>query len=266
MPLIAGAAVAVLVIGGIVLAVTRKSSPTTPATGSVAAVTSSVIATPATTSTIVPAGTATTGTVATSAQPTLDPSLVDKEVQRRLDEERRRLEAQARAQGTPAETPAATRPVPAPTPQVVQQTPAPVQQPPQENPRPVPAPVQQAPEPVAETRPAPTQPAASEQRAREGDLVAAGTEGLTAPRVVRRGTVTYPAVARMQKIQGTVITSVLVSESGQVLEVRILRGVNRPVGLNEAAEQAMRRSTFAPATKDGVRVRSWVTVPVEFKL
>jgi TonB family protein len=265
MPLIAGAAVAVLVIGGIVFAVTRKSSPTTPATGSVAAVTGSVIATPAATSTIVPAGTATTGTVATSAQPALDPSLVDKEVQRRLDEERKRLEAQARAQGTPAETPA-TRPVPAPTPQVVQQTPAPVQQPPQESPRPVPAPVQQAPEPVAETRPAPTQPAASEQRAREGDLVPAGTEGLTAPRVVRRGTVTYPAVARMQKIQGTVITSVLVSESGQVLEVRILRGVNRPVGLNEAAEQAMRRSTFAPATKDGVRVRSWVTVPVEFKL
>jgi protein TonB len=70
----------------------------------------------------------------------------------------------------------------------------------------------------------------------------------------------------MQKIEGTVITSVLVSETGQVLEVRILRGVNRPVGLNEAAEQAMRRSSFAPGTKDGVRVKSWLTVPVEFKL
>jgi TonB family protein len=126
--------------------------------------------------------------------------------------------------------------------------------------------VQQEPQPqVAETRPAP-QPQPVVQRAREGDLVPAGTEGLTPPRVLRRGSVPYPAVARMQKVEGTVITSVLVSETGQVLEVRILRGVQRPVGLNEAAEQAMRRSTFAPATKDGVRVRSWITVPVEFKL
>jgi TonB family protein len=128
----------------------------------------------------------------------------------------------------------------------------------------VPTPVQPAPEPVAETRPTPTTSAA--ERAHEGDLVPAGTEGLTPPRVTRRGNATYPQVARMQKIEGTVITSVLVSETGQVLQVRILRGVNRPVGLNEAAEQAMRRSTFAPAMKDGVRVRSWVTVPVEFKL
>jgi outer membrane biosynthesis protein TonB len=49
-----------------------------------------------------------------------------------------------------------------------------------------------------------------------------------------------------------------------VLDVKVLRGVNRPVGLNEAAVATMRRSTFAPGTKDGVRVKSWVSVPVEF--
>jgi protein TonB len=78
--------------------------------------------------------------------------------------------------------------------------------------------------------------------------------------------VAYPAVARTQKIQGTVITTVLVSEDGHVLDVKVIRGINRPVGLNEAAEQMMRRSTFSPATKDGVRVKTWMTVPVEFKL
>jgi TonB family protein len=71
-------------------------------------------------------------------------------------------------------------------------------------------------------------------------------------------------MARAQKVQGTVITNVLVSETGAVLDVRILRGVNGL--LNEAAEAAMRRSSFAPGTKDGVRVKSWLTVPVEFKL
>jgi TonB family protein len=103
-------------------------------------------------------------------------------------------------------------------------------------------------------------------RAREGDLVPAGTPGLIPPRITRRGTVPYPQLARAQRVQGTVITSVLVSERGEVLDVRVIRGVNMPVGLNEAAVQSMRRSTFAPGTKDGVRVRSWLTVPIEFKL
>lgn len=269
MGLIAAGIGAVLVIGGIVFAVTRKSAPATAPTGSVASSTSAAAPAPATSPAIVPTGTAATATTATTTQAALDPSLVDKEVARRLEEERKRLEAQARAQGqTPAQTPAATtttRPTPAAqTPQVAQQAPPPAPAPVQET-RPTPAPVQQAPEPVADTRPTPQQAPAVE-RARQGDLVPAGTEGLIPPRLLRRGTATYPAVARMQKVEGTVITSVLVSEGGQVLEVRILRGVSRPVGLNEAAEQAMRKSSFAPAMKDGVRVRSWVTVPVEFKL
>ena len=55
-------------------------------------------------------------------------------------------------------------------------------------------------------------------------------------------------------------------ESGQVLETRLVRGIDRPVGLNEAADQIVRRSTFSPPTKDGVRVKAWTTVPVDFKL
>jgi len=102
-------------------------------------------------------------------------------------------------------------------------------------------------------------------RVREGDLVAAGTEGLVLPRILRRGNVSYPPMARAQRIEGTIICSVLVSETGQVLDVRVLRGTERG-GLNEAAQQIMRRSTFTPPTKDGVRVKAWTTVPVDFKL
>jgi len=36
--------------------------------------------------------------------------------------------------------------------------------------------------------------------------------------------------------------------------------------LNEAALQIVRNSTFSPPMKDGVRVKSWTTVPVDFKL
>ncbi|HEX6642523.1 MAG TPA: TonB family protein, partial [Thermoanaerobaculia bacterium] len=263
-------AIAAVVVIGIVGAYFFMRKPAAPAAAP--AVTNTIAAASTTTAaplTAVPL-TTTSGTAATTTA--IDPTAVDAEVQKRIAAERARLEALARTQQQQqqqqASTPATTAPRPTPTPvQTAAATPPPVVPTPvQEAPRPTP-PVTQTQEPapaVAETRPAPAAPAP--QRAREGDLISPGTEGLTPPRILRRGTVPYPPMARMQKVEGTVITSVLVSESGAVLQVRVLRGVTRSVGLNEAAEQAMRRSTFQPGSKDGVRVKSWVTVPVEFKL
>ncbi|HJQ41195.1 MAG TPA: energy transducer TonB, partial [Thermoanaerobaculia bacterium] len=141
------------------------------------------------------------------------------------------------------QTVAETRPAPTPAPVVEQPTPQPA--------APAPAPVQETP---------------TRRTFREGELVPAGTPGLVSPRITRMGSVPYPAVARLQRVEGTVLANVLVSETGQVLQVQILRGINRPVGLNEAAEQTMRRSSFAPGSVEGVRVRAWLTVPVQFKL
>jgi TonB family protein len=259
---IAAIVAVVLIGGGVAYFMTRKSAaPATPtATNTIAAAST----------TTAPIGTTSlTTTTATTATTTgVDASAVDAEVQKRLAAERARLEAAARAQqqAAAAQTQTAAPARPTPTPVQQAQAPPPVAQPVPEAPRPTPTvTATQAPEPtVAETRPAPAAPAP--QRAREGDLIQAGTEGLTPPRITRRGTVPYPPMARMQKVEGTVITSVLVSETGNVMEVRILRGVSKAVGLNEAAQQAMRRSTFQPGSKDGVRVKAWVTVPVEFKL
>ena len=252
-----------LVVGGVAFVMMRgkgdKPAATT-ASSTIAPTTSG-----AATQTVVPTatGTSTAAVVPTATtQTALDPSLVDQEVARRIAAERARLDAQTRAQqaqAQPATTQTTAPSRPAPTP--VDETPAPA---PVET-RPAPQPVQQ-PTATAEA-PAPTpqqQPAVA--RASEGDLVPAGTPGLTPPRITRRGQINYPPVARAQRVQGTVITSVLVSETGSVLDVRVIRGVSTAVGLNEAAVQAMRRSSFAPAMKDGVRVRSWVTVPIEFKL
>jgi periplasmic protein TonB len=123
--------------------------------------------------------------------------------------------------------------------------------------------------PPTETRaalpPPPPPPTETVARAHEGDLVTGG-EGLTAAHLVRLAPAEYPGLARAQRVEGLVLMSVLVSETGQVLQVKLIRGVNKPVGLNEAAEAAVRRSTFAPGMKDGVRVKSWMTVPINFKL
>ena len=224
--------------------------------------------TPAETGTLVDVATATSGTAlpattsvatvaATPTTATLDPRAVDAEVQRLVAAERARLEQQQReaaarvAAASPQ--PAPTRPIPAPAPVPVTQTVA-------------------APEETATVAtqtvapPPPTETVAPVVRAREGDLIPTGTDGLTPPRVSRFATVAYPPMARAQKVEGIVLLNVLVSETGSVMEVRTIRGINRPVGLNEAAIQIIRKSTFVPGMKDGVRVKSWAVVPINFKL
>jgi TonB family protein len=242
----------------------KGSGTAPPQTAS--ASTAAPIAAPGTTTqpqAALPAGTLPTATVNTTTTSTgIDNAKVDEEVRKRLDAQRLKLEQQTRTQQAAAAAATAPRPTantPSPAPAPV--TPAPVAAAPQ----PVAPPVQQ---PVEAPRPAPTpQPAAPEApRTREGDLVAAGSEGLTAARMTRQATPTYPPIARAQRVEGTVVMSVLVSESGQVLDVKIINGVSRPVGINESAMQTIRRSSFAPGVKDGVRVKSWTTVKVDFRL
>ncbi|HUP44441.1 MAG TPA: TonB family protein [Thermoanaerobaculia bacterium] len=231
--------------------------------------------TPAETGTLVPLPTETTNTIPpavgldTMAPPPLDPALVDLEVQRLLATERARLEQEADAQRRQMQT--ATVPpllgrapvTQPPATQIVPPQPQPQPPPPQPQPQaPPPAPVEEEPQPAP-----PSDPAPAAARYSEGDLVPVGTEGLTPARVIRYGSVPYPPMARSQRVEGTVLITVLVSERGEVLEVRLLRGISRHVGLNEAAAQVIRRSTFsAPMMDDGTRVKAWATVPVKFEL
>ena len=52
--------------------------------------------------------------------------------------------------------------------------------------------------------------------------------------------------------------------SRQVDEVRVLRGEPR-FGMNDAAVRAMKSARFAPAMKDGKRVKTWLLQSIEFK-
>jgi TonB family protein len=198
-------------------------------------------------------------TSTTSTAPAIDASKVNEEVAKRMAAEKARLDQLARAQNqqTTTSRPAATPPPPQ---QVATQTVAP---PPvvENRPAPVPQPTAPAPQPVAETRPAP-QPEAP--RTQVGDLIPAGTPGLTPAHITHQAAATYPPIARIQHVQGSVVVSVLVSETGQVMETRVVSGPQAV--LNEAAQQSIRRSTFSAGEKDGVRVKSWTNVRVDFKL
>jgi TonB family protein len=100
---------------------------------------------------------------------------------------------------------------------------------------------------------------------REGDTVEMSPE-VAKPEMVTRVQPIYPPVAKTMKVQGTVILSILVTETGNVSEVRVLRPVGGSAGLNEAAVAAARKWKFKPAVKQGKRVKVWITYPVSFKL
>jgi len=73
----------------------------------------------------------------------------------------------------------------------------------------------------------------------------------------------YPPVALQAHVRGLVILRVLVSETGQPIEVEVVRPGN--AGLTEAAVAAVKKWTFSPARKGDVAVRAWTTVPIPFE-
>ena len=94
---------------------------------------------------------------------------------------------------------------------------------------------------------------------------AEANEAVVAAHLTRQAPAAYPPMAKAQKVQGSVLLSVYVSETGKVLESKVLSGPKQ-FGLAEAAEESIRRSTFAPGTKGGTPVKSWTTVRVDFRL
>jgi TonB family protein len=101
-------------------------------------------------------------------------------------------------------------------------------------------------------------------RIKEGDLVP--LELVEAPpEVTKKVGAAYPAWARSSGLEPRVIVNALVSEKGKVVRTEIIEGAEGAAGFNQAAEQAVRRWRFKPATVKGIRVKVWLPVAVEFK-
>lgn len=111
------------------------------------------------------------------------------------------------------------------------------------------------------TTTAPPQPAI-----RPGTLVNLSDPGVIAPVAERVSPPLYPEIARRQGLEGTVELNVLVDERGSVQDVQVVSGAGGKSGLNEAAMENVRKRKYRPATKEGVPVKVWVPVRVQFKL
>jgi TonB family protein len=101
---------------------------------------------------------------------------------------------------------------------------------------------------------------------RAGSLVNLSDPGVIAPVAERVSPPLYPEIARRQNLEGTVELNVLVDERGAVADVQVVTGAGGKSGLNEAAVDNVRKRRYRPATKDGVPVKVWVPVRVQFKL
>jgi TonB family protein len=102
----------------------------------------------------------------------------------------------------------------------------------------------------------------AEQPIAPGTLVELGP-GVEPPKVVKRNIAEFSAVMKQLKREGIVKLNVLVSESGKVLDVKVLESPH-PV-LEQAAVRIVKEWTYTPATKNGVPVRVWLPTAINFK-
>jgi TonB family protein len=111
--------------------------------------------------------------------------------------------------------------------------------------------------------PAPAEAAAASQpQIQVGDLVVPGP-GVAVPKVLSRPAAHYPAGARKMNRSAQVLIRVLVDERGRAQEAE-RQGTPVGLGFDEAALEVARLTTFQPATKDGVRVKMWYVMKVDF--
>jgi TonB family protein len=136
----------------------------------------------------------------------------------------------------------------------------------------VPPPTTIAPPPVATPPPVTTPPVAVAPAPAPapavvpGALVSLNDPGVIAPVLERAVPPTYPPFAVRQRLEGTVQLRALVDETGSVVDAQIVAGARSRVGFDDAAVTNVKGRKYRPATVDGVPVKVWLPVRVEFKL
>jgi TonB family protein len=84
------------------------------------------------------------------------------------------------------------------------------------------------------------------------------------PRILSKPEPVYTEEARKNQITGTVVLSALFSETGEVTDIQVIKGLSH--GLNERAIDAAKRITFVPAESNGKKVSFRMTLEYNFNL
>jgi TonB family protein len=99
-----------------------------------------------------------------------------------------------------------------------------------------------------------------------GTMVDVNEPGLTLPVLVTQKPAAYPPRALEQRVTATVSLNALLDETGAVVDISLVRASRRGWGFEDAATSYVRTRVYQPATKQGVPVRVWLPIEVEFRL
>lgn len=85
------------------------------------------------------------------------------------------------------------------------------------------------------------------------------------PVVLKKHPVTWPRPALYSRREGVIILQATVNSSGGVDAVKVLRADHEGFGIPQAVMDAVYNYRFKPATKSGVRVKSYATVTERYR-
>ena len=85
-----------------------------------------------------------------------------------------------------------------------------------------------------------------------------------APSFIHRAMPVYPPLARRRGKEGRVVLTLLIDKTGKIEKIDVTEPAG--FGLTEAAIDAVKKSTFAPAHVNGRKVASRAVLPIRFKL
>ena len=88
--------------------------------------------------------------------------------------------------------------------------------------------------------------------------------GIIEPKIKYLAEKKYPDIAKKAEKEGKVILKATIDEDGIPRDIVAL--TNLGYGLEEAAIQMLRKSTFRPATKAGKPISLEVEIPIDFRL
>ena len=87
---------------------------------------------------------------------------------------------------------------------------------------------------------------------------------INGPRFLHREIPVYPQIARRLGKEGKVILRLTINENGEVVNIEIIESA--PYGFTESAVDAVKKSRFSPAMKDGRPVACRAILPIRFIL
>jgi protein TonB len=97
-----------------------------------------------------------------------------------------------------------------------------------------------------------------------GNLIETRFGASVAPAFLHREMPVYPLIARKLGREGKVVLKLTIDENGNLLDVDVIEKAG--YGFTEAAVEAVKKSTFLPAKKDGKPIASRALLPIRFRL